>query len=95
MTVEMVLQVVDQIIPLLASYGHPDKAEWLSKESALLRDSNVSSSQVRAALHTLHSIVPGMGGLMDLGLAGSSREDEIQARKTLDTLGNELYELTR
>ena len=95
MTVQRVLEVVDQIIPLLASNGHPDKAEWLRKESAPLRDSNVSSSDVRAALHKLHSIVPRMGGLMDLGLVGSSREKEIQARKSLDELGDELYGLTR
>jgi hypothetical protein len=36
-----------------------------------------------------------MGGLMDLPLTGSSREDEAQARETLDKLGDELYELTR
>ena len=95
MNVEAVLRVVDHIIPLLASYGHPDKAEWLMKESALLRDSDVSGTDVRACLRKLHQIVPGMGGLMDLPLAGSSHDEETLARETLDRLGDQLFELTR
>jgi hypothetical protein len=95
MKVQEVLRVVDEIVPLLASHGHPDKATWLGKDSALLRNSRLSDSQAREALKRLHRIVPGMGGLMDLPLTGSSPEEEAVARETLDKLGDELYELTR
>jgi hypothetical protein len=92
--VEHVLRVVDQIIPLLASHGHPDKAEWLAQESATLRGPEVSDSTVRESLVKLHGVIPRMGGLMDLSLVGSSAE-EADARQALDRLGEELYELTR
>ena len=95
MSVDEVLRVVDQIIPLLTTYGHPDEAEWLRKESALLRDSKLSHTEIGASLGRLHRIVPGMGGLMDLPMIGSSREQETLAREALDKLGERLYELTR
>ena len=94
MKVQKVRRVVGQIIPLLASYGQQDKAGWLGNESALLGDARLSDMAVSEAFQRLHRIVPGMGGLMDLPLAGLSREEETIARETLDKLANELYELT-
>jgi hypothetical protein len=90
-----VLRVVHQIIALLASHGHPDKAEWLAQESAALRGPDVSDSTVRESLDKLHGVIPRMGGLMDLSLVGSSGAEEADARQALDRLGEELYELTR
>ncbi len=95
MKVEEVLGVLDEIIPLMAAHGHPDKADWLGKESTLLRDTHLSDSEARESLQRLHRIVPGMGGLMDLPLTGSSVEEEMVARQTLDKLADQLYQLTR
>lgn len=94
MNLAEVLQVIDQIVHLLTSHGHPNEAEWLVTEAAVLRDSKLSDTEIQEALHRLHHIVPGMGGLMDLPLTGSSREEEAHARQALDRLSDQLYKLT-
>lgn len=45
-----------------------------------------------ATFEELHSIVLGIGGLMDLSLEGPSADGE---SKELDELADRLYELTR
>ena len=95
MNVSRILGIVDQIIPLLTTHGYPDKAEWLARKAALLRDTALPEGGAKAVLQELHRLVPGMGGLMDLEVTGSSRDEEVRVRQALDRLGDELYELTR
>jgi hypothetical protein len=95
MNVSEVLRVVDQIIPLLADHGHPDKADWLVAKAALLRDPNLPEVRAWEILHEFHRLVPGMGGLMDLWLTGPNDEEELGLRKFLRQFGDELYDLTR
>jgi hypothetical protein len=90
-----VLELVDQIIPLLAEYGHSHKADWLREESKILRTPGRSEDEWREAMKKLHAIVPGMGGLMDLPIVTKSPEEQLRVRKELDDLGDRLYRLTK
>lgn len=90
-----VLDVVDRIIPLLANYGHGDKADWLREESKILRTPGRSEDEWREVMKKLHSIVPGMGGLMDLPIYTDSPEERLRVRKELNDLGDKLYRLTK
>ena len=88
-----VLRVVEQIEQLLSTHGHKDKAGWMSGQASALRAAQ-SEHEVRTIFDRLHSVVPGMGGLMDLQLVGQSGEVDHAARQALDAAADRLYELT-
>jgi hypothetical protein len=90
-----VLQVVEEMIPLLFDHGHRDKADWLAQQCEVLRDSAATSATLDEVRARLHDVVPRMGGLMDLRLEDSPDETTGSARAALDRLAEQLYELTR
>jgi hypothetical protein len=89
-----VLAVLDQLIPLLAEHGHPDGAGWLGERATLLRDVDLPEAKIVEILHYLHRICPGMGGLTDLELGGTTTEDRLRLREHLLHLTDDLFELT-
>jgi hypothetical protein len=82
--------VLVPLIDLLRTFGHSTKAEWLGERLALLQQGHGTVQ----TLVELHSIVPGMGGLMDLYLGEGSAESET-ANAELARLADQLYEWTR
>jgi hypothetical protein len=89
---EEIIALVDSMIRILSGYGQADHVDWLGARRRVLSDPTASNDALEATIEELHSIVLGMGGLMDLSLEGPSADGD---RKELDELANRLYELTR
>jgi hypothetical protein len=92
------LQVVlSEIVAVLDLHGQADKARWLASRLAMLREPTATSDQRTRVRAELHSVVLGMGGLVDLRLEPdpTSRLSVVDARKLLLPLADRLYELTR
>ena len=95
MNMAELLEVIGQIERILSGFGHPEKAAWMSERAAILRARASSDEEVERVRGELHSSVLGMGGLFDLPLEPSTSGDASAARDALDTLSDQLYELTR
>ncbi|HWH25191.1 MAG TPA: hypothetical protein VNT53_00915 [Pseudolysinimonas sp.] len=97
MTAKNLVGVVSEIIDLLEQCGHPDRAEWLRERVTTLKADEAVDDARGQVTEELHSVVLGMGGLMDLSLnpaPGSTYSSE-SARERLDELADILYDLTR
>lgn len=89
------LEVLEQVMVLLREHGHDDEAVWLGSRAEVIRSPASSDEEIRNAMNELHSIVPRMGGLLDLPLDVGPHGDAATARDSLDELADRLYELTR
>lgn len=97
MTGEILSRTVSEIIGILDECGYSDEANWLSKRLAVLSDPSATADALEHARNELHTVVPGMGGLLDLDLtprAGSAMTPE-RARERMDSLATVLFEGTR
>lgn len=87
-------RVVAEIRAILHAHGQPDRSRWLAERELVLASAD-SREAVTATLNELHSVVLGMGGLFDLPLTSSLFATAGEARKRLDELADQLYEMTR
>jgi hypothetical protein len=89
---QKLLQTLEAIEVLLSHTGHEDKAQWLSRQRAIVQSGAVSER--RFALAEIRSRLSGMGSLSDLPLLADS-ETELtpeEARALLLDLLDQLYE---
>lgn len=97
MDLTQLIWVVSQIVDLLDECGRIDEAAWLAARKAVLENVDATADAREHVVGELHSVVPGMGGLMDLSLTPNptSSYSAVSAREKLDSLCDRLYELTR
>jgi hypothetical protein len=91
------IQVLTEISALLERTGHPDRAAWLNSRQGVLLDPVATDDGREFARSEVHSIVSGMGGLLDMRLVPDAtlKLSPREARERLDHLADRLYELTR
>ncbi len=87
--------VLGEICVLLEKHGHPDFALRLKGQAKILAQKEISPDELEAVRKRLHGAVLGMGGLADLWLEAPTHAESVSAQKTLASLSDELYELTR
>ena len=97
MTQSELIQVLAELNALLTRTGFPDRAAWIHDREGILLDPDATDDGREFARSELHSIVSGMGGLLDLRLVpdASLKLSAREARERLDGLADRLYELTR
>lgn len=89
------IEVIGEICSLLESHGHRDFAVRLKKQQHIIASNTISSEEFDAVRKRLHLAVPGMGGLADLWLEAPTHEESVRLQEKLESLADELYELTR
>ncbi|WP_431279062.1 hypothetical protein [Leifsonia poae] len=93
-TLTQLIDVVRRVIELLEQCGRQENAHWMRERLRLLQVGD--ASETLACTKELHSIVLGMGGLIDISLEprdplSLSAND---ARASMDELADRLYRLT-
>lgn len=71
MTIAELAGVVVAVREILEAFGYPQKAAWFGERECVL-DGALSLDEVTLTVEELHSVVLGMGGLVDLPLAADS-----------------------
>jgi hypothetical protein len=89
------IEVLGEICSILESHGHPDFARRLKEQQHILASAVSPSEEIDTVRKRLHSSVPGMGGLADLWLEAPTHEESVRLQEKLESLADELYELTR
>lgn len=88
------IEVINEISTILEGHDQASFAAKLQEQVQVLISSS-SSEEVSEVHGRLHRSVHGMGGLLDLWLPAPSHEESVRAREELDSLCDELYELTK
>lgn len=90
-----IVAVLEDLIGLLDSGGHSDRATWLRDRQRRLSGAS-KSAEVEHIREELHAVVLGMGGLYDLTLTPGEESGHGQEadEKRLDELAGRLYSLT-
>jgi hypothetical protein len=85
--------VLGDLITLLDSGGHPDRATWLRERLMRLSD-EIEPAEVEHVREELHGVVLGIVGLYDLTLTPDESAHRQEGREMrLDELAGRLYRL--